>query len=239
MTETSIFMARVAEQTERFDDMVEFLKPVMEEKGATLDSDQRNLLSVAFKNFITTPRAAIRTISAIEGNAKYEKFADALKDYKTKIEEKLQGNCQIVIDLVRKHIIPTATDSSTKCFYYKMIGDYYRYMAESAKDSKLESAKEEAKKAYEEASVDIEKLSACDSIRLGLALNYSVFFYESIGDTKKAVELGEKALSDALDKLDQCSEEEFRDAQNIIELLRENLSLWKDEIGGGAEIADL
>ena len=45
----------------------------------------------------------------------------------------------------------------------------------------------------------------------------------------KACELGDKALSDALDKLDDCDEETFRDAQSIIELLRENLALWKDE----------
>jgi hypothetical protein len=48
-------------------------------------------------------------------------------------------------------------------------------------------------------------------------------------DVRKACELGDKALQDALDKLDDCDEETFRDAQSIIELLRENLSLWKDE----------
>jgi hypothetical protein len=72
-------------------------------------------------------------------------------------------------------------------------------------------------------------LNACNSIRLGLALNFSVFHYEVMSDVKKACELGDKALQDALDKLDDCDEETFRDAQSIIELLRENLALWKDE----------
>jgi hypothetical protein len=48
-------------------------------------------------------------------------------------------------------------------------------------------------------------------------------------DVRKACELGDKALQDALDKLDDCDEETFRDAQSIIELLRENLALWKEE----------
>jgi hypothetical protein len=48
-------------------------------------------------------------------------------------------------------------------------------------------------------------------------------------DLKKAIELGEKALQDAIEKLDDCDEDTFRDAQSIIELLRENLSLWKEE----------
>lgn len=53
-----------------------------------------------------------------------------------------------------------------------------------------------------------------------------------MGDVKKACELGDKALQDALDKLDDCDEEMFRDAQSIIELLRENLALWKEEDEG-------
>ena len=65
-TEESIFMARVAEQSERFEDMVDFLKPVMKEKGSSLSNDERNLLSVAFKNLISSQRSGIRTISAIE-----------------------------------------------------------------------------------------------------------------------------------------------------------------------------
>ena len=48
--------------------MVDFLKPVIKEKGATLTPDERNLLSVAFKNLVSQQRTAIRTISAIEQN---------------------------------------------------------------------------------------------------------------------------------------------------------------------------
>ena len=46
---------------------------------------------------------------------------------------------------------------------------------------------------------------------------------------KQACELGEAALSDALEKIDDVDEETFRDAKSIIELLKENLSLWKEE----------
>jgi hypothetical protein len=46
---------------------------------------------------------------------------------------------------------------------------------------------------------------------------------------KQACELGEQALSEALEKIDDVDEETFRDAKSIIELLKENLSLWKEE----------
>ena len=62
----TIFLARVAEQAERFEDMVDFLEKVLREKGGTVTADERNLLSVAFKNLISSKRAACRTISAIE-----------------------------------------------------------------------------------------------------------------------------------------------------------------------------
>lgn len=64
--EEHIFLARVAEQAERFDDMVNFLKPVLDIKGGALSGDERNLLSVAFKSLISSKRTAWRTISAIE-----------------------------------------------------------------------------------------------------------------------------------------------------------------------------
>jgi len=82
----NIFLARVAEQAERFDDMVTYLEAVLDVKGADVTSDERNLISVAFKNLISSKRAACRTIAAIEQNPKYSKFGDALTNYKTSIE---------------------------------------------------------------------------------------------------------------------------------------------------------
>ena len=55
-----------------------------------------------------------------------------------------------------------------------------------------------------------------------------------MNDHKKACELGESALSEALEKIDDVDEETFRDAKSIIELLKENLSLWKEEDGDNA-----
>lgn len=85
--EEKIFLARVAEQAEKFDDMVDFLNEAIKAKnGENFTIDERNLLSVGFKNQIGANRGAIRTIGAIEQNPKYQKFGDALKSYKSKIE---------------------------------------------------------------------------------------------------------------------------------------------------------
>eukprot|EP00349_Pseudokeronopsis_sp_Brazil_P000885 CAMPEP_0202961412 /NCGR_PEP_ID=MMETSP1396-20130829/5463_1 /ASSEMBLY_ACC=CAM_ASM_000872 /TAXON_ID= /ORGANISM="Pseudokeronopsis sp., Strain Brazil" /LENGTH=53 /DNA_ID=CAMNT_0049681201 /DNA_START=535 /DNA_END=696 /DNA_ORIENTATION=- len=47
-------------------------------------------------------------------------------------------------------------------------------------------------------------------------------------DAKKAIEIAEKALAEAVDELENLNEEEFKDAQSIVELLRENVSIWKE-----------
>jgi len=69
--------------------MVDFLKEVVSAKDSDFTTEERNLLSVGFKNLIGTKRTAIRTIAAIEQNPKYAKFNEALSNYKKRIEEEL------------------------------------------------------------------------------------------------------------------------------------------------------
>ncbi len=159
-----------------------------------------------------------------------------MAQYKKQIEEELYKNCMDIINTIKNDILTKASEDEARAFFLKMIGDYCRYIAESAKEDRLKETKSQALESYSEASQIAEKsLNSCNSIRLGLALNFSVFHYEVMQDVKKACELGDKALQDALDKLDDCDEETFRDAQSIIELLRENLALWKEEDEGGAD----
>ena len=232
-----IFLARVAEQAERFEDMVDFLEEVLVVKGGEVNPDERNLLSVAFKNLISSKRAACRTISAIEQNPKYSKFNGALLNYKSQIESKLQADCQKIINIINTRVLSGGCSDEAKAFFVKMVGDYYRYIAESAKDALLEDVKNKAKAAYEQANnID---LPACNPIKLGLALNFSVFNYEVLKDHSKACELADNALQSALDKIDELEEDDFRDAKSIIELLKENLTLWKEEEEGDNQIDDL
>ena len=125
--------------------MVGYLEIVLDLKGATVNADERNLLSVAFKNLISSKRAACRTISAIEQNPKYSKFNTALLAYKTRIEEQLQADCQKIIDMIEARVLNTDCTDEAKAFFVKMVGDYYRYIAENAKDAKLEDVKQKAK----------------------------------------------------------------------------------------------
>ena len=148
--EEKIFMARVAEQAERFDDMVSFLTEVIKSKQGNFTTEERNLLSVGFKNLIGSKRTAIRTISAIEQNPKYSKFGDSLSGYKKRIEGELYDQCLMIVGLVKDNCVSsTATESESKAFFLKMVGDYYRYVAESSHGDKLEEVKNGALDFYD------------------------------------------------------------------------------------------
>ena len=190
--EENIFLARVAEQAERFEDMVDFLSKVLDTKGAEVSSDERNLLSVAFKNLISSKRAACRTIAAIEQNPKYSKYASALSGYKSNIEDKLTGDCKQIIALINNKVLSKPCEGEAKAFFVKMVGDYYRYIAENAKGALMEEVKQSALKAYTEANQIT--LPPCNPIKLGLALNFSVFHYEVLKNHKAACELADQAL---------------------------------------------
>ena len=122
-------------------------------------------------------------------------------------------------------------------FYYKMAGDYYRYIAEFAGEGteKNENARNQASKNYQSA-MDASKegpnaLPSTHPIRLGLALNYSVFFFEVMREEAEACKLAKAAFDDAIAELDSLSEESYKDATLIMQLLRDNLTLWTSDQG--------
>ena len=234
-----IFMARVADQAERYEDMVEFLTEVIQLKEEDLTTEERNLLSVGFKNLISSSRAAWRTVGAIEQNGKYAEYSSDCAVYKTKVEAELADKCKKVINIVKDNSLPKAKEPESQTFYLKMIGDYYRYIAETAKDALLTEVTNAALKYYQSATESAKSLKPYNSTRLGLALNFSVFHYEVKCDIPKACALAEEALDQAKENIDNMDNEDARDALSIVELLKENLSLWKEEGEDDQRVDDL
>ena len=109
--------------------------------------------------------------------------------------------------------------------FYCRKGDYHRYLAEIA-TIEAKEVKESAREAYEEAFKIAKNLKPTHPIRLGLALNFSVYFYEIAGDSKKACELAKDAFDAAIAELDNLQEDSYKDSTLIMQLLRDNLTLW-------------
>lgn len=219
-----IYLARVAEQCERYDDMIDFLQ-ILKTKKSDLTVDERNLVSVAYKNEVTTRRSAWRAISTIAGNTKYEQYSDVLKKYNDQIVGEMENICNDVCDLIDV-FNSKAEEAESKVFFSKMKGDYYRYMAEVTKGDKLDDFKKSALAAYEQARKDGEKLMISHPIRLGLALNFSVFYFEIMDQPKKACDLAKDTFESAINSIDDMKEDEYKDAAMILQLLKDNITLW-------------
>jgi len=243
-----VFLARTAEAAERYDDMCTCMGELVKETKELKESltvDERNLLSVAYKNVIGARRASWRTLNA---ESQDEKNAGLIKHYKKTVEQELKSICKNVIAILEENLIkkeeikkimdaaPKESDGSNdkdlsksqdgeaQVFYLKMAGDYYRYLAEAVpSDANEKKAAQFYKQAFE---LSTEVLEPTHPIRLGLALNYSVCFYEILKDKKKACQLAKDAFDEAISKLDKLEESDYKDSTLIMQLLRDNLTLW-------------
>ena len=72
-------------------------------------------------------------------------------------------------------------------------------------------------------------------LRLGLALNFSVFYYEILNSPDRACRLAKAAFDDAIAELDTLSEESYKDSTLIMQLLRDNLTLWTSDMQAEGE----
>lgn len=138
--EQNVFLAKLAEQAERFDgtafplprqlpqfsclslEMVSNMKDVAR-LGSELSVEERNLLSVGYKNVVGARRASWRIVSSIEQKEEGRGNGDNVKlirEYRTKVEEELGGICEDILKVLDEHLIPTASTSEPKVFYLKM-----------------------------------------------------------------------------------------------------------------------
>ncbi|XP_022330189.1 14-3-3 protein zeta-like isoform X1 [Crassostrea virginica] len=237
--------AKLAEQAERYDDMADAMKKLVE-NYKPLTNEERNLLSVAFKNVVGARRSSWRVISSIESKTdSSEKKQVIASAYRTKITEELKNICNDVLDLLEKYLIDEETMKKYKdaaannentdmkdslVFYLKMKGDYYRYLAEVTTEEEKNAVVKKSEDAYKEAYKNAnDAMAPTHPIRLGLALNYSVYHYEIMNKPDEACKLAKKAFDDAIAELDTLNEESYKDSTLIMQLLRDNLTLWTSD----------
>ena len=142
-----------------------------------------------------------------------------IKGYRVKIKSEL-ASAKIredILDALDKHLIPSAASGESKMFYHKMVGDYHRYLAEFATRDKWKDSADKSLQAYKaalappiiESDVAVTELPPTQPIRLGLPLNFSVFYYEILNSPDRACHerhLAKQAFDDAIAELDTLSE---------------------------------
>lgn len=239
-----LHLARITETAERFEDMCALMGKLVQSKSEAKEDlavEERNMLSVAYKNVVGQRRASWRSLDneIKQGNANNN--LEMLKEYKKVVETELKMKCGEVLNLLDKYLLlgeaarQELKDSDvenkedkveTQVFYLKMSGDYYRYLAEF---NETQKTKDNAENAYKAALGLAEKLAPTHPTRLGLALNASVCHWEILKKPTKACELAKKAFDDAIQKLDSLSDSTYKDSTLIMQLLRDNLTIWTTE----------
>merc|ERR1711879_1030997 len=159
------------------------------------------------------------------------------REYRGKVKAELQKIRDTILGLLDKKLIPNTPSGESTVFYVKMKADYYRYIAEFTSGETKEKASKDANEAYAEATEVAEKdLVVTHPIRLGLALNYSVFMYEVLNQPEEACKMARIAFEDAIAELDDVAEDSYKDSTLIMQLLRDNLTLWtSDQEDQGAQ----
>jgi len=230
--ENDVYFARLAEQAERYDEMVEAMKKVAL-MGTELSDEERNLLSIAYKNVIGARRSSWRILVSIESKEKQkpvdESTMNILTGYRQKIEEELKKLCADVLSCLENALIPSAVAVESKVFYHKMKADYHRYLAEFLTGAERQNAADKSLEAYKAASEEASQLKAIHPVRLGLALNFSVFYYEILNSAENACDLAKTAFEEAVKELDDLKMDAYKDSTLIMQLLRDNLTLWSSE----------
>ncbi|RVX23695.1 14-3-3-like protein GF14 lambda [Vitis vinifera] len=351
--EQYVYMAKLAEQAERYEEMAKFMEKLVFDSTPVgeLTVEERNLLSVAYKNVIGALRAAWRIVSSIEQKEEGRQNDDhvsLVKDYRSTVESELSEVCANILKLIESHLIPSASSSESKVFFLKMKGDYHRYLAEFKFGNERKEAAEFTMLAYKAAQMvkagiaigleicnmgNIEEhscflkwvgsgwecfiwrsreiifsiwknwfgvkgpclprrspfggklcasnclpqysvediahadLSPTHPIRLGLALNFSVFYYEILNSSEKACSMAKQlfstgqsinmempwfwvliathnealisstAFEEAIAELDTLGEDSYKDSTLIMQLLRDNLTLWSSDMQTQTRIA--
>ncbi|KAL2635630.1 hypothetical protein R1flu_007109 [Riccia fluitans] len=233
--EIQVFRAKIAAEADRTVDMLESMKALVEVIDAEdLTREERDLFYAACKRLSESHRAAWRIISStdLKQGGKDKCYNSILQKYRSKIESELSSICCSIVDLLNSHMIPRSTTAETKVFCFKMKADYLRYLAEIRTSTERQDATDSALLAYKSARIiAVAKLAPAHPMRLGLALNMSVFYFEILNCPEKACMLAKQTFDEAIVDLDTSTEESAaEEAGLILQILRENFSVWTLQI---------
>jgi len=232
-----VYLARVADAAERYEDLLSYVRQFVQFPGE-MTPLERNLFCIAFKNITSQHRFSLRNLASIQVIAKsvHPDKTQLIVSERNRYSRELRDLCNEVLQLVEAKLLPSAKSDEYRIFCYKTRGDYSRYLVEVANTpEEREQFAETSFLAYREAhKIACSALPPTHLSRLGLALNYSVFFYDVQRDPHRACLVAKEAYDAAIEALDDLDEKEYRDAVVILQLLRDNVIIWIDELGEDA-----
>lgn len=242
----AIERARLFDLAERYEDMAKEMKKAVEivaRDKQELSVSARNSFSLAYKNLVSSRRSSWRVLFSEKLKIEESNSKDLhnIDDMIKIVEKELLGYCDEVQDLIDNCLLKEGETYSCahRVFLLKMKGDYYRYKAETLTEEEGKVVSNLALESYMKAKAIADaELKLTDPIRLGLYLNFSVYQYEIKGNIEEACKIARYAFDSAIVELDTLSEDYYKDSTLIMQLLRDNLTLWTSEENANSNLKE-
>ncbi len=227
--ESLVFRAKLAQQCGRDEDMLANMRLLAADADVAFTSEERNLLSLAFKNVVQNLRSSLSIARAIECRERQlsnDARARLAREYVEKLSREMRERCADAVACVEAS---AAEDSVTaRVFWLKCLGDYWRYTCEVDPGSGAATNAEDAYRAGIERARSEPMTSA---LRLGLYLNHTVLLYEIMGNKRGALEITDACLRLTRAEITSMEDSDEReDTEAVVALLRNNAALWRREI---------
>ncbi|KAL3105679.1 hypothetical protein niasHT_021562 [Heterodera trifolii] len=209
-----------------------FMRPIIF-YDVQLTEEERTLLFVAYRSAINPRRSAWRVIEGFFKTTTTLEEKKDLSDMQKTVQKEAEEKGHEILTLLDNQLIPKSADPEAKVFYMRMKGDFHRYLAE-IKPTEADDLRN-ALKAYQQAySIAREKLRPSHPIRLGVALNFSVFYEELMKSTEGARRIAQKAYDDAKAVIltDASNDKTRMEAHAILKKLKVNLAEWNQRKSG-------
>ena len=235
--EDKLYLARVCHICCLHEETLKYIEEVIILKNGEINEEEKNLLFNSLKSLINFRRESWRTINALESKEKKNKSSllPRVTELKKTLEEEIKKYVNKGIELIDEKLLKENISDELKVMYFKIKGDYIRYILELTPEDKEEEInilKEKAEENYKIGLNISESLNYLSTTRVGLILNYSVFLYEIIKDYKNAYILA----NDVYQKTNKLLSNEnynsslLKELNKMLDILKENLSKWADTV---------
>jgi 14-3-3 protein epsilon len=213
-------------------EMGEFMKRIIIEVKEELTVEEKNLISLAFKNVIGQRRVSYRILSSIEYKEE-NKGTDTtrIQEYIRVIEKELHDIADEFLSLCDNYLIPHSHSYESQVFWQKARADFLRYIAEVLPKNEEQRSviADLCQQTYEKAEQIAQNLPTTNPLRLGLALNFSTFMYEIANDSATSLQIQKAAFDAAVSDLDLLDADEYKATTENLQILSPPLKLWKIE----------
>ncbi|VVT50986.1 uncharacterized protein SAPINGB_P002946 [Magnusiomyces paraingens] len=227
-----VLLAKTAEEAERYKDAAKIMKAIVH-TGKELDDEEQTLLYDIYRHLAHNLKVSLKNLSPLvqeETDKHNSKHLHLVQKQISQIKKELINTCCDIIEILEEDLIPTTTSNKNKVIYYKMKGDYYNYLINLYSGPQHDEIVQEALEAYVFAfNIANKNLSPTDPTRLGVAINFSVFYHEVIKSTKKSCEIAQQAFNSAFEALDTLTEDNNQKTIASMEILRDNISIFSSE----------